>query len=142
MNDLVIKFKLVRPGAKLPSRKHADDLGFDLYAPCQVTMFSRQTLRVLTGVAAEFPPGWGALVKERSSQGKQGLWTVSEVVDGGYRGEFSVVLHNSGPYQVTYQPGERIGQLVPIPIFPGTAVEVPELTASDRGEKGFGSTGR
>jgi dUTP pyrophosphatase len=138
-----LKFKLLHPNAIAPRRAHQEeDLGYDLYAIEPIALLVGVTLKARTGVAVQFPKGWGALVLVRSSQGDRGLHSTSQVIDPGYRGEFHVVIHNSGPLAVHYAAGERIGQLVPIPQFPGGSEVVTEFDdQTDRGTAGFGSTG-
>jgi dUTPase len=121
-----------------------------------------QTVAVKTGIACEFPEGWGGIIKARSSQGKAGIDVFGGVVDSGYRGEITVLLYNSnapiefrgsggplGPndfYQydptVIYNHGDKVAQLVLVPVFPGTIQEATTLGESSRGTQGFGSTGR
>ena len=140
--SLELKVKLLDPKAKVPSRALPGDLGFDLFALETVAVQPGQTIAAKTGVAFEFPDGWGAFVKARSSQGKVGVAIYGGVVDSGYRGEVAVMLNNSSDDIVIYSAGDKIGQLVLIPVFPGTITQVEELATSDRGERGFGSTGR
>ncbi len=148
--------KKLQENAKLPQRAHPGDLGFDLFAVETVAVQPGQTVAVKTGIACTFPEGWGAFIKARSSQGKAGIDVFGGVVDSGYRGEITVLLHNSeesGPFQITpgynpsdkaviYAAGDKVAQLVLVPVFPGTVQETTTLAESVRGEKGFGSTGR
>jgi dUTP pyrophosphatase len=141
-----LKVKRLNENAIIPKRANPGDLGFDLFAVDTVVVQAGQTVSAKTGVACEFPEGWGACIKARSSQGKRGLDVFGGVVDSGYRGEIIILLHNSAdPHSedvVIYEKGEKIAQLVLVQVFPGTAVEVSELETSVRGEKGFGSSGQ
>ena len=140
-----LKVKKVNINATLPKRAHSGDLGFDLFAVETVAVQSGQTVPAKTGIACAFPEGWGAIIKARSSQGKVGLDIFGGVVDSGYRGEIIVLLHNSADpaseNPVVYYAGEKIAQLVLVPVFPGSVEEVTTLSETERGTNGFGSTG-
>jgi dUTP pyrophosphatase len=146
-----VKFKKLVSNAKIPCRALPGDLGFDLFAVDTVPLQAGQTLAVKTGIAAEFPENWGAIIKARSSQGKLGIDVFGGVVDSGYRGEIIVLLHNANPVPefaedesdvIIYNAGDKIAQLVLVPVFPGTSEELQgELSTTERGAAGFGSTG-
>ena len=137
-----IEVRLLRPGARLPERKREGDLGFDVFAPERVALPSRMFRKVDLGFAAKFPPGWGAFMEVRSSQGfPGGLIATSRVIDRGYRGELHIVVYNAGDFAV-YEAGDRIAQLVPIPEFVyGMRLAEGAWEPTERGEGGFGSTG-
>lgn len=146
-----LKVKLLYVNAKVPTRANAGDLGFDLFALNTVVVQPGQYVTAATGVAFEFPEGWGAIIKARSSQGKVGIDIFGGVVDSGYRGEVKVMLYNSNIGEknevgqdntVIYYAGDKIAQLVLVPVFPGSIQEVATLGESERGEKGFGSSGK
>lgn len=151
--SLELKVKLLDHKARVPARALPGDLGFDLFSLDDVVVQPGETITAKTGVAFEFPEGWGALVRPRSSQGKAGITIHAGVVDSGYRGEVVVLVHNTNEFvandpglnsdnTIVYKAGDKIAQLVLIPVFPGTIVQVEELGASERGARGFGSTGR
>lgn len=141
-----LKVKRLSSRAILPRRANSGDLGFDLFSLETVGIQPGETVVVSTGIACEFPENWGAFIKARSSQGKVGIDIYGGVVDCGYRGEISVCVHNSndphGSDPIIYHAGEKIGQLIMVPLFPGDVEEVTKLGSSERGEKGFGSSGR
>src|SRR5208337_1262226 len=156
-----LQVKRLHENAKLPQRAYPGDLGFDLFAVETVAIQPGQTVAAKTGIACTFPEGWGAIIKARSSQGKAGIDVFGGVVDSGYRGEITVLLYNSnapveyrgsggclGPNNsisdptVIYNHGDKIAQLVLVPVFPGTVQETTTLGESVRGTQGFGSTGR
>jgi dUTP pyrophosphatase len=126
-----------------------EDLGYDVYA-LENTWVSEQPVLVRTGIACEAISPWleplGLIMKDRSSMALRGLYTHAGVIDAGYRGEIHVVLsyqplvRSYAPYNIT--AGDKIGQMVPIRILTGKVHEVSELSGSDRGVLGFGSTGR
>lgn len=143
---MILKFKRLVENAKLPTRANPGDLGFDLFTLDAVGVQAGQTLAIKTGVACEFPEGYGAFIKARSSQGKVGIDVFGGVVDSGYRGELIVLLHNSADVHseghIVYAAGDKIAQLVLVPVFPGTTEETTTLGETARGDKGFGSSGR
>jgi len=129
----VLQVQRLRGGAHLPGRSEPGAGGYDLYA-C-----GDQTGRLIgTGVALEIPPGWVGLVRDRSGMALSGrAYTVAGVIDSSYRGEVKIVFDR----EVQVTDGERVAQLVVVPHFGGTVREVPALSATARGEAGFGSTG-
>jgi dUTP pyrophosphatase len=107
----------------------------------------RATAKVRTGIAVEArDPQTGAplglLVRDRSSVAARGIATTGGVIDSGYRGEILVVMTNLGDASVELQAGEKIAQMVPVPVLTGLVQEVEALEVSVRAAKGFGSTGR
>lgn len=129
----------------LPSYAHPGDAGLDLYARSQHTIAPGERVLVNTGVAIALPAGYVALVHPRSGLAlKHGLTVLNApgTIDGGYRGEIGVVLHNSDatePY--TIHRGERIAQLVIQRYEPVDLILVDRLPGSSRGTGGYGSTG-
>lgn len=136
----------LRPDAVIPVRAHPTDAGLDLCAVEAVELAPGARAAVPTGLAVAIPVGWAGLVVPRSGLAlKQGVTVANGpgLIDAGYRGELKVILVNldAEPHQVAV--GDRIAQLVLIPIWDGTLEQVEELPASDgRGTGGFGSTGR
>ena len=106
----------------------------------------RVTVRVRTGIAVEArDPQTGAplglLVRDRSSMAARGLATTGGVIDAGYRGEILVLMTNLGPATVDLNAGDKIAQMVPVPVLTGPVAEFDFLEASARAGKGFGSSG-
>lgn len=143
---MILKAKRLQQNATIPARALPGDLGFDLFAVDNVCVQAGETVAAKTGIALEFPEAWGGIIKARSSQGKIGIDVFGGVVDSGYRGEIIVMLHNSNDPasegHVYYSRGDKIAQLVLVPVFAGEVEEVNKLVDSTRGERGFGSTGR
>jgi len=139
----MLKVKKVVPHAILPSKAHAGDLGYDLYAADQVTLFAGETKLIPTGIAAQFPEGYGGLIRDRSSVAtKRFLFNVAGVIDNGYTGEIKVALYNSTDGFQTIYRGDKIAQMVLIPTVDFSVEEVMDITSADgRGDNGFGSTG-
>jgi dUTP pyrophosphatase len=84
----------------------------------------------------------GLLIRDRSSMAARGLATTGGVIDAGYRGEILVLMTNLGEQSVELQPGDKIAQMVPVPVLTGAIEEVADLEASARDAKGFGSSGK
>lgn len=142
-----LRFKLVGEGARLPTRANPDDAGLDLYAAEAATIpAGGGRAGIGTGLAVEIPPGHAGLVLPRSGlAARHGIALVNApgLIDAGYRGEVRVLLLNTDREQAfEIEPGDRIAQLVLAPVADAEPVEVDELSASDRGGGGFGSSGR
>lgn len=138
-----IKIKKLKPDAKLPTYAHEGDVGMDLYSMEEYTLQPNERHFFYTGFAMEFPVGYAAIIKDKSSLPKiAGLHTMGGVFDAGYRGEYNVLLINLGsdPYKV--EKGQKIAQLIIYPVVIGELEEVTELSESSRGEGAFGSTGK
>lgn len=131
------------PDAQLPRRTHAGDLGYDLTSVETITLEAGQRVLFPTGIICHFPEGWGAILKDRSSLAMRGIHALAGVIDNGYRGEVKVLLVNLGDESITLEKGERIAQMMPIPVTDWHIEEQKELdTATSRAEGGFGSSGR
>lgn len=142
-----IAVKKLRPGAKLPTFGSAQAAGADLYACLEepVDILPGQTKFIPTGLAMEIPVGYAGLIYARSGLAcKQDLAPANKVgvVDSDYRGEFMIALHNHGSIARTVEHGERVAQLVVTPVLIPQYIEAEELTDTDRGIGGFGSTGK
>jgi dUTP pyrophosphatase len=138
----LIKIKKLHAHARLPEKAHVGDLGYDLFASEEMTIFPDETMVISTGIAIQFPEGYGGFIKDRSSVStKYSVFTVAGVIDNGYIGEIKVAMHNAGEDPWYCNPGEKIAQLVLIPTVNFGVEEVDELIAQDqRGVGGFGST--
>ena len=142
-----INVKLLREGAHMPTYGTAEAAGADLYACLgePLTILPGQTAPVPTGIALEVPRGCAGLIFARSSMGvKRDLAPANKVgvIDSDYRGEIFVMLHNHGKEVRTVEPGERVAQLVIVPVYTPGFIQVDSLSDTVRGEGGFGSTGR
>jgi dUTP pyrophosphatase len=137
-----IKVKKLKDSAKMPSYAHPGDVGMDLYAMETVTIAPGEHYRFWHGFAFEFPEGYAAIVKDKSSISKAGLHTMGGVFDAGYRGEYNTHLVNLSAEPYTVEAGDKVSQLIIYPIAIAELEEVDELNDSARGEGGFGSTGK
>lgn len=137
----MLKVKLLTETAKAPVVAHpGEDLGFDLFSDESVQLEARELVKVRTGVAVEFPVGMGGIIKDRSSMAAKGVTTHGGVIDNGYRGEIMVIMR--GPYSRSFiNKGDKIAQLVMIPVLTCPIEVVDELSNTERGVGGFGSTG-
>jgi dUTP pyrophosphatase len=143
----MLRVKRLAPAARLPIVAHpGEDLGYDVFALEGAVLAPRATVKLRTGIAVEARhPETGAplglLVRDRSSMAARGMATTGGVIDAGYRGEILIVMINLGDVAVELQPGEKIAQMVPVPVLTGSVQEVEALEDSVRAAKGFGSTG-
>jgi dUTP pyrophosphatase len=144
----MLRVKRLEAGARLPVVAHpGEDLGYDVFALEAAVLAPRATVKLRTGIAVEArDPETGAplglLVRDRSSMAARGLATTGGVIDSGSRGEILIVMTNLGDAAQELQAGEKIAQMVPVPVLTGPIQEVETLEVSMRAAKGFGSTGK
>lgn len=164
----MLKVKLLHSDARPPTVAYAgSDLGFDLYSIEDVVLLPGVPVKVRTGIAIEGPPGWGFVLGDRSSMASRGITYAGGRIDAGYRGEILVCLVNVNQPEyslralrnsegaltevtlerseasVQIRKGDKIAQMSPFESRTGLEVViVDELGASERGGKGFGSSGR
>jgi dUTP pyrophosphatase len=146
-HDLSTQISFLKLDKELPTPSHAHpgDGGVDLYARDNVRLEPGAWTMVPTGIAVAIPVGYAGMVVPRSGlAARLGVGVVNGpgLVDAGYRGEINVILINHGSELLALQRGERIAQLVVVPVVEQQFIEVDELPSSVRGEGGFGSTGR
>lgn len=134
----------VRPGARVPERAYAGDAGLDLAACEQLELRPGERALVPTGLAVAIPEGYAGFVQPRSGlAARDGITVVNSpgLIDSGYRGEIQVVLLNTDQERTfTAEAGDRIAQLVVLPVPALSVREVDELPPSERGVRGFGSS--
>ena len=142
-----VKIKLLNNKAKMPTRGSEKAAGYDLYACTNspIIIAPHNTIKINTGVSIELPHGYFGGIFARSglatNQGRR-LANCVAVIDEDYRGEWIVPLHNDTDNPQTINPMERIAQLVIIPYLNIEFEEVDELSDTERGDKGFGDSGR
>ena len=136
-----VKVKLDR-GAYEPVRAHSTDAGLDIRSPFNIIVRARESAIIKTGVHVQLPENTaGLLVSKSGLNVKHGI-TSTGLIDQGYTGEITVKLYNNGNRDYKVERGDKISQLVIIPVL-YEAVELAEdLDESERGENGFGSTGK
>jgi dUTP pyrophosphatase len=150
---LKLYWRKLHDNAKAPAVAHpGEDLAYDLFATEDATLAPGRVTLVRTGIAIQFEPAHGAIVKDRSSMAMKGIKTSAGVIDAGYRGEILVPLtldmnppqNSDSPYPgYTIKAGDKIAQM--IPVKPLTTFEIEEcevLKETVRGKKGFGSSGK
>lgn len=143
-------FKRVHPDAKLPSYAHDGDAGMDVYAIEDVRLQDSKPTIVSTGLVAEIPTGYEIQVRPRSGLSTKGVtvWNSPGTIDSGYKGVIGIILCYLSPNKdettvrwFDIHKGDRIAQLVIAPVTRAEVVEVREVSETDRGTGGFGSTG-
>ena len=144
MPEPSIKVKLLRPGARLPVFATPGASGLDLYACLDAAIdLSPDVTLVPTGIAVEAPPGYDLQIRPRSGLARRGVDVILGTLDSDYRGEVFVSMRTFGSL-ATYriEDGDRIAQLVISRFEALPLVQVEELSDSERGDGGHGSTGR
>ncbi len=144
----MLRVKRLEAAARLPVVAHpGEDLGYDLFALEGLSLAPGATVRVRTGIAVEARDPHtgrplGLLVRDRSSMAARGVATTGGVIDAGYRGEILVLMTNLGAVVAEIGAGDKIAQMIPVPVLTGAIDEVEDLEASSRAGKGFGSSGK
>lgn len=142
MKNIPVKIKLLDKDAKVPIYASKEAAGFDLYSIEEVILEPGKKALVRTGLAMEVENGYCMQFWDRSGLGVKGIHHFAGLIDSDYRGELKVVLFNSTnePYKI--EKGDRIVQGVLVPIVQGEFKVVDELNNSERGERGFHSSGK
>lgn len=138
-----VKLKKLNPDATLPSYAHPGDVGLDVYSLEDHELKPGERHIFFVGFAMEFPVGYASIVKDKSGLPKNGgIHTMGGVYDAGYRGEYNINLINLGDEPYKINKGDKIAQILILPIELAQFEEVEELSDSKRGEGRFGSTGK
>lgn len=145
-NTFMVNVKKLRDNAIIPTQGSKYAAGYDLYAAIDtpITIKSGETVKIGTGLAFELPEGFFAGIFARSGLAtKQGLRPANcvGVVDCDYRGEVIVAIHNDSNRDTVIAPGDRIAQMILLPYQSMEFIEVSDLSETDRGDGGFGSSG-
>lgn len=125
----------------MPVRQHESDACFDVVAAETVTVEAGKVARIPLGFAMQLSTGWEAQIRGRSGMNTKGLLSLFGTVDSGYRGEVAAVVYNASDAPWTAEKGMRVAQMAVRPVPEVRLVVVDKLAESDRGERGFGSTG-
>lgn len=126
----------------LPSRSFLTDAGLDLYVSRDTTIGPREHVDVHHDIAIELPTGyWGFIIGRSSTLRRRHLQVIPAVIDNGFRGELFTYVWNTSEQAVTIAKGERLAQLILLPLCPCRPVWVSKLAESGRGHQGFGSSG-
>lgn len=137
--------KILREGIRPPEKAHSGDAGFDIFAPENIHVSPGMVKKIPLGFALEVPFGYVCMIQEKSGlAARHGLVTIGNVIDSTYRGECHVILHHIGGEIFTIKTGEKLAQMLIIPVYCETQYNIidGELSKTSRGEGGFGSTGR
>jgi dUTP pyrophosphatase len=138
-----IKIKRIDPDLPRPFYSHKGDAGFDLRTRENVSIIPGEKATLPTGLALEIPQGYVGLIWDKSGLAiKEGLKTLGGVIDSTYRGEVMVGLVNLSKNKYTFKKGDKVAQMLIQKVKKVDFEEVEELESSDRGSRGFGSTGK
>jgi dUTP pyrophosphatase len=141
MKSVEIKIKKLSENAILPTKSHPGDAGWDLYASETVTLKAQTVTKVKTDIATQVGYGIWTQIEGRSGMASKGIWPCGGILDSCYRGEIAVMLYNCNKEGYTITKGDKIAQFVVRSQFHTTISEVSELEETERGDKGFGSSG-
>ena len=143
--DVCICSYVLAEGARLPEKKHSDDAGYDVYANEDVILHNGERAAVGTGLFFQPESGWYIQVVPRSGLAlKSGISVLNTpgTIDSNYRNEIKVILVNLSGSDYEIHKGDRIAQLIFTPSYEAAFIGVGALDDSDRGQGGFGSTGK
>ena len=129
-------------GAYMPERAHDLDAGYDLRTPVNVQIAARRGATIDTKVHVMIPKGYAGFIKSKSGLLSRNNIRVDGVVDAGYTGTIKVMIFNDGLMDKEFRVGDKIAQLVILPIETPELEEVSSLEETERGDNGFGSSGR
>lgn len=138
-----VKILKIDPEVKMPGYANPGDAGMDFYSAEEAVIKPGERKVVKTGIKMAIPGGYVGLVWDKSGlAAKKGVKTMAGVIDAGYRGEVGIVLHNLGNEDFSVEKNMKIAQMLIQPIHSPEIEEVKELSETERGEGGFGSTGK
>lgn len=129
-------------GAIAPTRAHDTDAGLDLYSPIEINIPSGWSRYINTGVHIQLPHGTAGLIVSKSGLNVKYGITSTGLIDEGYTGAIRVRLYNNSPEDYQIHIGDKISQLVVIPVLYEPVEIVDSIEGGERGDNGFGSTGR
>lgn len=132
---------MLEKGAYLPRRAHSSDAGYDLCSPVETLLKKGESAVISTGIHIEIPQGYVGFLKSKSGLNVRHGITGEGVIDSGYTGSITVKLYNQGE-DYLIKKGDKIIQLVLLPVFTPELKVVETLENTERGDNGFGSTGR
>ena len=132
LTDTAIPFKYSREG----------DACMDMYADSDAIIYPHETVIIKTGIAVEIPKGFEGVVRGRSGLASQGISVHIGTIDETYRGDVGVIVTNNSMQVFGIHKGNRIAQFTVKPVYPVHLTEVEELSETERGEQGYGSSGK
>lgn len=143
-----LKVKRLHPDAKIPTKATEGSACYDIYALDNITVWNKKVTRIHCGLAFEIPEGYFLEIRPRSGLAGKGLVIVNSpgTLDSDYRGELMILMFNAAPISRTMgygiKKGDRIAQIRLVPVLSINFEDVDELDETERGARGFGSTGR
>lgn len=138
-----VKIKKLNPQAIIPNYAHPGDAGLDLYSLEDYELQPGERRGFPTGIAIELATGYVSLIKDKSGLAvKHGIHTIAGVIDAGYRGEYNIILINHGTEPYLIKKGDKIAQLLIMPVAQAEIIEDNNLSNTSRGAGGFGSSGK
>lgn len=129
-------------GALMPTRGHTTDAGLDLKTPERCVVHPYSSVNIDTGVHIEIPEGYCGLLKSKSGLNTKHMIQTEGVIDAGYTGSIVVPVYNHSDRMYVFDAGDKITQLVIVPVLIPELEVVDSLEKTERGDNGFGSTGR
>lgn len=130
-------------GGKIPTQGTKDSIGWDLYAPTPMRIYSGEIGVLPLGIMTEIPFRFACIIKEKSGLALKGLGILGGVIDSDYRGEWKVILINHGKDSIDFAAGQKVAQFIIVPVASLIGVRESDiLSTTERGEGGFGSTGK
>ena len=129
-------------GAFMPERAHEWDAGYDIFSPVKECVWKHSSVTIDTGVHVEIPQGYVGMLKSKSGLNVKHSITGEGVIDAGYTGSIRCKLYNDSFQNYHVERGDKIIQLVILPIITPELVQVESLEETERGDNGFGSTGK
>ena len=133
---------LLDKDAKMPTKAHGTDAGFDLYTPYEFTVKAGGSAVVFTGTHMIIPPGFCGLVVSKSGLLTKHNLTTTGLVDSNYVGEITIKVQNHGSTDYHFHKGEKVSQIMILPVPEVKLNRVFTLPKTERGSNGFGSSGR
>lgn len=140
-----MKICLLSPNAKIPTKAHSTDAGWDLYSSQSLTLEPKSITTVFTDVTVEIPKNHAGMVCSRSGlAAKSGIIVANApgIIDHGFTGNIGIILFNTTAHKYQVNKHDKIAQLLIVPLYVGELEIVDSLTESERSVFGFGSTGR
>ena len=137
-----LKVRRINKDARLPRYGHPGDAGLDLFSVVEAVLKPGEAFAVPTGIQTAIPSGFVGLIWDKSGISLSGVHRLAGVVDAGYRGEIKIVMINLSGSDFIVSKGMKIAQMLIQPVVGVTVSETDDLDDTERGEGGFGSTGR
>lgn len=142
--SVVAQYRLTDENARIPTKAHETDAGWDIYSVETITIPPSEWVNVKTGIQISVPRGWYYTIEGRSSLGFKGIMPFRGIIDATYCGNLQVLLYNISDEAYTVNMGDRVAQIVPHLAADFIFSEVKEFDDpyKKRGERGFGSSGK